>query len=412
MANLYRNPNGTIARRSDGKLMRAPTQAEFEDSCCKVYKLTPCYDPDNLARCPGGTPIYSRNSQLKPFVGKVIYWRDPTGTYPAKCWAVSVEKGTPRVSTKMVHVFGWDSCEECCDTIDATHVLTPCYEATSRCPYCESNTSPIQWTAELDLVFDHPTGCVQADIDAPGRPDLWTRVGDIIIDWPHVIHLDAFEMGSRGCRWWCSESSGAGADTVDADNSLMLYEGTSCDTPIRPYDAAGGVGMSLYKASPTEFWLCVYVRFRQSDFVHYGTITLAAYSILEVSEDECDKVLEFCTWSSERPWTTNPTGQDNIVSWSVRVYPGSLDGNDRCPGGQPMYVHYSSEENDLTPAEGKVVKIGNWGFRVSIADEGTPSDGVLQPSSIKEVWENCQKFCAGNYQNGYLGTWAEFRSEE
>ena len=34
MANLYRNPDGTIARRRDGKLMRAPTQQEFEDCCC------------------------------------------------------------------------------------------------------------------------------------------------------------------------------------------------------------------------------------------------------------------------------------------------------------------------------------------------------------------------------------------
>ena len=31
---LYRNPNGTIARRSDGRIMRAPTQQEFEDCCC------------------------------------------------------------------------------------------------------------------------------------------------------------------------------------------------------------------------------------------------------------------------------------------------------------------------------------------------------------------------------------------
>jgi hypothetical protein len=38
MITLYRNPDGSLARTADGKLMRAPTQAEFEDCCC----ATPC----------------------------------------------------------------------------------------------------------------------------------------------------------------------------------------------------------------------------------------------------------------------------------------------------------------------------------------------------------------------------------
>lgn len=51
MANLYRNPNGTIARRSDGKLMRAPTQAEFEDCCCEsIVPLEGCSRDYSLIR--------------------------------------------------------------------------------------------------------------------------------------------------------------------------------------------------------------------------------------------------------------------------------------------------------------------------------------------------------------------------
>jgi hypothetical protein len=52
---LYRNPDGTIARCSDGRLMRAPTQAIFELCCCDD-------DPDEDDWWPGWPDIIDPNN--------------------------------------------------------------------------------------------------------------------------------------------------------------------------------------------------------------------------------------------------------------------------------------------------------------------------------------------------------------
>jgi hypothetical protein len=42
MANLYKNPNGSLALTTDGKLMLAPTTEQFNDCCCGGGTPTGC----------------------------------------------------------------------------------------------------------------------------------------------------------------------------------------------------------------------------------------------------------------------------------------------------------------------------------------------------------------------------------
>lgn len=118
--NLNRNPNGTIARRSDGKLMRAPTQAEFEDCCCDdydyCYKLTPC-DLDNTGdRCNGGDSLWSKSSALAPYVGKTIEY-EPSGGV-VSCWLVSIAMPSGEVDLVQIAsgeiTRSYDTCYICC----------------------------------------------------------------------------------------------------------------------------------------------------------------------------------------------------------------------------------------------------------------------------------------------------------
>ena len=105
---LYRNTNGTLARRSDGKLMRAPTQQQFEDCCCHASGGH-CCGPETLVVTFSNKQILSLDypgltgSELDHLLGD---WMLDTRGHYSSGWCVWDYEG-PQYGYPMFDIVHW-----------------------------------------------------------------------------------------------------------------------------------------------------------------------------------------------------------------------------------------------------------------------------------------------------------------
>jgi hypothetical protein len=125
MVSLYRNPDGTIARRSDGALMRPPTQEEYDECCCgknvsentcSYCAITPAWllvTLSGIVTCPctviGGNSLKWTGSPDFNGAFRVTQGTNPCswGLKQAGLWSYSTYETPDCSGDSEEHVFYW-----------------------------------------------------------------------------------------------------------------------------------------------------------------------------------------------------------------------------------------------------------------------------------------------------------------